>query len=105
MVELNCVKPGAKPGQVILAINLSQAGEIKNSLAILEELGYTPTIQNVSLRGGVHVFAFLKDEQHESSGVQFDYLLDEWLALRERFDPRAVHLWRGYSTVDECRAS
>lgn len=104
MVELNCVKPGAKPGQVILAVNLSQSGEIKNSLAILEELGYAPTIQNVSLRGGVHVFAFLKDEQHES-GVRSDYLMDEWLTLRERFDPRAVHLWRGYSTVAECQAS
>lgn len=104
MMELNCVKPGAKPGQVILAINLSQAGEIKSSLAILEELGYTPTIQNVSLRGGVNVFAFLKDEQYES-GVQFDYLMSEWLTLRDRFNPRVVHLWRGYLTVDECRAS
>ena len=104
MVELNCVKPGAKPGQVILCVNLSKAGKIDETLRVLTDLGYEPDLRYVSLKSGVQVFAVVKDEQHAES-VASSYLMDEWLALREKLDPSCVHLWRGYSSLQEAKAS
>lgn len=103
MLELNCVKPGAKPGQVILCVNLSKAGNIETTLEVLTELGYKPELRHISLKSGVQVFAVIKDEQHEK-GVAFNYLMDEWLILREKLEPSSVHLWRGYSTLQEAKA-
>ena len=93
MAVLECVKPGAKSGQIMLAVDLSIAGDADEVLAIIQQLGYEPKIRHVAYPSGVHVLAVLKDEQHEI--VDDDYLLDEWLQVRTQINPDAVHLWRG----------
>jgi len=94
MAVLECVKPGAKLGQIILAVDLTVAGSVDNVLAKIQDLGYNPEIRHVNYPSGVHVLAILKDEQH-SKAVDDDYLLDEWLQVRSEINPDAVHLWRG----------
>jgi hypothetical protein len=91
---LECVKPGAKPGQIILAVDLTIAGLAAEVLATIEDLGYKPEIRHVAYPSGVHVLAVLKDEQHQAS-VDGEYLLEEWQQLRSHINPDAVHLWRG----------
>ena len=86
---LGHVKPGAKPGQVILAVDLSIAGDVTQSLDKLRQLGYAPDLRHVSYPAGVHVLAILKDETAQSD----EHLLPEWKALLERFPSEAVHLW------------
>lgn len=94
MVVLECVKPGAKLGQIILAVDLTVAGAVDRVLAKIQDLGYDPEIRHVNYPSGVHVLAILKDEQH-SEAVDDDYWLDEWLQVRSEINPDAVHLWRG----------
>jgi hypothetical protein len=77
-------------------VDLSVAGNVDEVLAAIEQLGYEPEIRYVAYHSGIHVLAFLKDEQHEST-VDDDYLLDEWQRVREQINPDAVHLWRGKS--------
>lgn len=93
MAVLDCVKPGVKPGQIILAVDLSVAGSADAVLTAIESLGYTPEIRHIAYPSGVHVLAVLKDEQHES--VPDDYLLEEWQQVLSVVNPEAVHLWRG----------
>jgi hypothetical protein len=93
MAVLERVKPGAKPGQVILAIDLSIAGSSDQALDTIKRLDYTPEIRHVSYPSGVHVLAVLRDEHATSD----DHLLPEWEALLEYFPPECVHLWRGLS--------
>ncbi len=93
MAVLNCIKPGVKPGQIILAIDLTVAGSAADVLGTIASLGYMPAIRHIAYPEGVHVLAILKDEQHES--VTDDYLLNEWQNLCTLIDPNAVHLWRG----------
>jgi hypothetical protein len=105
MFDLDCVRPGAKAGQVILAVDLSIAGmNPDESMAVLKELGYEPENKLISYTNGVRVFAFLKNEQHPK-GVKHDYLMAEWCYLRGVFAPESVHLWRGYSSLQEAKAS
>ena len=94
MAVLECVKPGAKLGQIILAVDLTLAGSVDNVLAKIQDLGYNPEIRHLNYPSGVHVLAILKDEQH-SEAVDDDYLLEDWLQLRSLINPDAVHLWRG----------
>ena len=94
MAVLECVKAGAKLGQIILAVDLTVAGAVDRVLAKIQDLGYNPEIRHVNYPSGVHVLAILKDEQH-SEAVDDDYLLDEWLQVRSEINPDAVHLWRG----------
>jgi len=94
MALLECVKPGAKLGQNILAVDLTVAGAVDRVLAKVQDLGYDPEIRHVNYPSGVHVLAILKDEQHKQA-VDDDYLLDEWLQVRSEINPDAVHLWRG----------
>lgn len=96
-------KPCAKPGQVILCVNLSKAGDFERSMEVITELGDEPELRHISLKDGLQVFAIIKDEQYEK-GVPFNYLMDEWLKLRERLEPSSVHLWRGYSSLQEAKA-
>ena len=97
-MELQCVKPGVRAGQVILAVDLTTAGSIDDTLASVQKLGYSnPEIRHVAYPSGVHVLAVLKDEQHDS--VAEDYLLDEWQQLLSVIPADAVHLWR--STVGD----
>jgi hypothetical protein len=93
MTRLQCVKPGVKPGQIILAVDLTTAGVADDVLAELDALGYSPEIRHVAYRTGVHVLAVLKDEQHETIGD--DYLLDEWQTVLSVIGSDAVLLWRG----------
>ncbi|NET61634.1 MAG: acyl carrier protein [Symploca sp. SIO2E6] len=93
MAVLECIKPGVKPGQVVLAVDLTTAGSTDEALAAIEQLGYSPEIRHIAYPSGVHVLAILKDEQYES--VADDYLLDEWQQLLSVINPDAVHLWRG----------
>lgn len=95
MALLKCVKPGVKPGQVVLAVDLTTAGSTDDALAAIDRLGYTPQIRHIAYPSGVHVLAVLKDEQHEF--VEDDYLLDEWQQVLCVINPDAVHLWRGKS--------
>ena len=95
MRTLNCIKPGVKSGQVILAVDLSIAGNVNDVLARLQEMGYKPEIRHVAYRSGVHVLAVIKDEQHET--VEPNYLMDEWRQLCSQINPSAVLLWRGKS--------
>ncbi len=94
MALLECVKPGTKLGQIILAVDLTVADAVDRILAKIQDLGYDPEIRHVNYPSGVHVSAILKDEQH-SEAVDDDYLLDEWLQVRSEINPDAVHLWRG----------
>ena len=94
MAVLECVKPGAKLGQIILAVDLTVAGSADDVLSTIERLGYDPEIRHVNYTSGVHVLAILKDEQHEQA-VDDDYLLEEWLQVRLQIKADAVHLWRG----------
>jgi hypothetical protein len=94
MAVLECVKPGAKLGQIILAVDLTVAGSGNHVLPTIERLGYEPEIRHVNYASGIHVLAILKDEQHEQA-VDDDYLLEEWLQVRSQINADAVHLWRG----------
>lgn len=93
MAVLTCLKPGVKPGQIVLAVDLTVAGAADAALSSIESLGYTPEIRHIAYPEGVHVLAVLKDEQHPV--VDDDYLIDEWQQLLSVFTPDAVHLWRG----------
>ncbi len=42
MTILNYIKPGAKAKEVILAVDLTSAGNVDQTLAILQQLGYQP---------------------------------------------------------------
>jgi len=94
MAVLECVKPGAKLGQIILALALTVAGAADRILAKIQDLGYYPEIRHVNYPSGVRVLAILKYEQH-SETVDDNYLLDQWLQVRSKINPNAVHLWRG----------
>jgi hypothetical protein len=96
MQILECVKPGAKPGQIVLAVDLSVAGNTEEVLSKINQLGYQPEICHVAYPLGVHVLAILKDEQHNTP-TSDDYLLQEWEQLQGQINPDAVHLWRGKS--------
>jgi len=91
MAVLERVKPGARPGQVILAIDLSIAGDSDQALDRIKELGYTPEIRHVSYPSGVHVLAILRDERSESD----EHLIPEWETLFQNFPQHSVHLWMG----------
>ncbi|PSB15302.1 hypothetical protein C7B69_18405 [filamentous cyanobacterium Phorm 46] len=94
MAILECVKPGAKFGQIILVVDLTVAGSVDNVLGKIQDLGYNPEIRHFNYPSGVHVLAILKDEQH-SEAVDNDYLLEDWLEVRSEINADAVHLWRG----------
>lgn len=90
--------PGAKPGQIILGVDLSETERCSQVLDLLTELGYEPQLRYLELKTGLHVFALLKDEQHDPTVmIDDEYLMDEWEALVNQITPsKAVRLWRGY---------
>ena len=81
-------KPGAAPGQQILAIDLTIAPD---TLPKLTQLGYSPEIRQVQYADGVHAMAVLHDIQADRD----DQLMGEWQILLDHFPPESVHLWRG----------
>lgn len=77
----------------MLAVDLTTAGSISETLYSIEVLGYQPKIRRVSCRAGVRLVAILKTEQPETMAE--DYLLDEWQQVSQVINSEAVHLWRG----------
>ncbi|MEG5172044.1 hypothetical protein [Microcoleus sp. B3-D7] len=94
MAVLECVKPGAKLGHIILASALTVLAAVDRVLAKTQDLGYDPEIRHVNYPSGIHVLAILKDEQPKQA-VDDDYLLEDWLQVRSEINADAVHLWRG----------
>ncbi|MEG4582795.1 hypothetical protein QUA71_24750 [Microcoleus sp. MON1_C5] len=94
MAIVECVKPGAKLGQIILAAALTVLAAVDRVLAKIQDFGYDPEIRHVNYPSGVYVLASLKDEQHKQA-VDDDYLLEDWLQVRSEINADAVHLWRG----------
>lgn len=91
------MRPGARPGQMILGIDLSEVEQPSQVLALTEQQGYEPQLRYLELKVGLHIFAVLKDEQHDPT-VRLDdeYLMDEWETLSQQVVPStAVRLWRG----------
>jgi hypothetical protein len=67
------------------------------TLDILKDRGYAPELRQCTFKTGDRPVAILKDEQFDPSlEIDDEYLMDEWLALREAIDPNAVRLWRGH---------
>jgi len=91
------MRPGVRPGQIILGIDLSEVEHPSEVLALVEQQGYEPQLRYLELKIGLHIFAVLKDEQHEPTVMIDDaYLMDEWEALGRQITPStAVRLWRG----------
>jgi len=92
MAVLECVKSGAKFGQIILVVDLTVA--VDRTLAKIKDLGDHSEIRHINYPSGVHVLAILQDSQH-SEVVEDDYLLEDWLQVRSQINSDAVHLWRG----------
>lgn len=86
-----------KPGQIVLAVDLTAAGSISETLHSIEAMGYRPKIRRVSYSEGTHLVAILKAEQPEV--MADDYLLDEWQQVSQVISSEAVHLWRGKSKI------
>jgi hypothetical protein len=91
---------GAKPGQAVLFVDLTEVDHPSNVLRQLSEEGYEVQLRYLELAIGLHVVAVLKefasitDQQHEQ-------LLEEWELLATRITPadpnKAVRLWRGHA--------
>lgn len=84
-------KPGAAPGRIILAIDLSITDDPIQSLHTIRQLGHAPEARSVSYPDGVHTLSVLRDEQAAGD----DHLMAEWEALLDHLPADAVHLWRG----------
>ena len=102
--QINALKLpiGAKPGQVILLVDLSELPQPSQTLQLLSELGYTPQLRYLETQTGLHVVAVLKDEQiNTAHPSDEEALFDEWEALALRITPenpnQAVRLWQGRS--------
>ena len=102
--QINALKLpiGAKPGQAILLVDLSELPQPSQTLQLLSELGYTPQLRYLETQTGLHVVAVLKDEQINTAyPSDEEALFDEWEALALRITPensnQAVRLWQGRS--------
>lgn len=100
--QINALKlpVGAKPGQVLLLVDLSELTQPSQTLGLLSSLGYDPQLRYLETPTGLHVVAVLKDEQTDpTSPSDEEALLDEWESLALRITPenpnQAVRLWRG----------
>jgi len=96
-VKVLKMRPGAKPGQIVLGIDLSEVEHPSQVLALVEQQGYEPQLRYLELKIGLHIFAILKDEQHDPmTMIDEDYLIDAWETLGSQITPStAVRLWRG----------
>lgn len=99
---LNLTHPGAAVGQIILAVDLTIAGDPTAVMQAIWKLGYEPGIRYVAYSEGIHILAVLIDEQH-SEIPDDQYLLEKWLQVRQMIDPEAVHLWRGHPNAKPLR--
>lgn len=101
-VKTLIINPGAKPGRLLLGVDLSEVQDAPQVLAFLLEKGYQPQIRYLQLAVGLHVFAVLKDEPW-SNDAQYQSLQDEWETLIEQIasvhPERVVRIWRGLPPV------
>ncbi|MEG4201008.1 hypothetical protein [Microcoleus sp. Pol12A5] len=67
MAVLECVKPGAKLGQIILAVDLTVAGAVHRVLAKIQDLGYHPKIRHVNYSSGVRVLSWQFSKTNSTS--------------------------------------
>jgi hypothetical protein len=88
---------GAKAGQILLLVDLTQTPQPMEALALIQSLGYEPQLKFCIFSTGLHVVAVLKEEQFDpKQTIDDEYLMDEWLALGQRLNPDAIKLWRGH---------
>lgn len=88
---------GAKPGQILLLVDLTSTPNPTEVLAGLKEMSYEPQIRYCLFATGLHVMAVLKNEQLDPTlDIDDEYLMDEWISLGERFGQESVRLWRGH---------
>jgi hypothetical protein len=88
---------GAKPGQILLLVDLTQTPKPIEALALIQSMGYEPQLKFCIFSTGLHVVAVLKEEQFDPhQAIADDYWMDEWLALGQSLNPDAVKLWRGH---------
>ncbi|GAC1463432.1 MAG: hypothetical protein NVS2B14_11030 [Chamaesiphon sp.] len=82
------IRPGAKAGQIILGVDLSETERSSKVIQLLTKLGYDLQLRYLELRTGLHVFAVLKDEQHDPNvTIDDEYLIDEWKSLVNQIIP------------------
>jgi hypothetical protein len=99
-LEILKMPVGAKPGQAILFVDLTDIDQPSKLLRQLGEEGYQVEIRLLEQKIGLHVVAVLK-EFADITEEQYEQLLDEWEALATRITPtdpnKAVRLWRGHA--------
>lgn len=90
------IQIGARPGQILLFVDLSAVEQPSDVLKRLTTLGYEPQLRYLELKTGLHVIAILKDEQLDpTQSIDTHPLLDEWESLTEQIHPEAIRLWHG----------
>ncbi|MBD1995214.1 hypothetical protein H6G00_01040 [Leptolyngbya sp. FACHB-541] len=88
---------GAKAGQIVLLVDLTQTPNPIETLDLLKSTGYEPQLRFCVFATGLHIVAVLKNEQFDpSQPIDDEYLMDEWIELVEKINPDAVRLWRGH---------
>lgn len=91
------MEPGARAGQIILLVELSLVEQPDETLDLLRERGYNPTLCQCSFKTGARSMAVLKDEQFDpTQEIEDGYLMDEWEDLTAVINRDAVRLWRGH---------
>jgi hypothetical protein len=87
---------GAKAGQILLLVDLTQTPQPMEALALIQSMGYQPQLKFCIFSTGLHVVAVLKEEQFDPrQAIDDEYLMEEWSALEQSFNSDAVKLWRG----------
>jgi hypothetical protein len=88
---------GAKAGQILLLVDLTQTPQPIEALTLIQSMGYAPQLKFCIFSTGLHVIAVLKEEQFDPrQAIDDDYLMAEWSALRQNLNPDVVKLWRGH---------
>lgn len=94
-VQSLIIRPGARPNQILLGLDLTEVENVSQVLNALVERGYEPEIRYLQLAIGLHVFAVLREATY--SDELYEQLLDEWEILCEAITPddlnKAVRLW------------
>lgn len=96
-LQTSTLPVGAKPGQIMLLVDLTLTPNPMAALDLLKSMGYEPQLKFCTFTTGLHIIAVLKDEQFDpTQPIDDEYLTDEWIELVERINKDAVRLWRGH---------
>jgi hypothetical protein len=88
---------GAKAGQIVLLVDLTQTPNPIETLNLVKTMGYEPQLKFCVFATGLHTVAVLKDEQFDPTlPIDDEYLMGEWVGLIEQINRNAVRLWRGH---------